>query len=333
MPKVVTWDPPDKPFVLANVDPLGVTRQVLRTALAEGLVVRIVPGVYIAAAAWTDDPVQRHLHRAAARQLRQPKAIASHNTAALAWGLSLADQTAAAEGPVQFIEPKGKRSRALARPGVSVAVRDLPPAHRVAHPSGLNVTTVARTAVDVAAGLDLPEALITLDSAARLELIERVGESGLRRASQSQRQREALGRALQAAAAIAATQFSRKRLAQYVPLADPRRESALESVSFGRFMLAGIPLPELQVPIDIPGGVAYPDFLWRSAMVIGEADGLGKYDRPGALQAEKLRQEALEHLGFRVVRWTHEEIWERPMVVVARICLALDARAGLGGSF
>ena len=332
MPKVVAWDPPEKPFVLANVAPLGVTRQILRTAVAAGRVVRIVPGVYIASAAWTEDPVERHLHRAAARQLLQPKAIASHHTAALAWGLSLADTTTAAEGPVQFIEPKGNRSRALTRPGVSVAVRDLPPAHRAAHPSGLNVTTVVRTAVDVAAELDLPEALITLDSAARLELIEQVGESGLRRSYQSQRQREAPGRGLVAAAAIAATQFNRRRLAQYVPLADPRRESALESVSFGRFILAGLPVPELQVPIDVPGGVAYPDFLWRSAMVIGEADGLGKYDRPGALQAEKLRQEALEQLGFRVVRWTHEEIWERPMIVVGRIRLALDARARLGGS-
>jgi very-short-patch-repair endonuclease len=65
-------------------------------------------------------------------------------------------------------------------------------------------------------------------------------------------------------------------------------------------------------------------------MVIGEADGLGKYDRPGALHEEKLRQEALEQLGLRVVRWTHEEMWLRPAVVLERIRRALDARAGLG---
>lgn len=330
MPKVIAWDPPQTPFVLANVAALGVTPQVLRTAIATGRVIRVVPGVYIAAAAWTDDAVQQHLHRAAARQLQRPRAIASHHTAALAWGLSLADTTAAAEGPVQFIEPKGKRRRSIARPGVSVAVRNLPPEHRAAHPCGLNVTTVVRTAVDVAAELALPEALVTLDAAARMGLAAEVGQSQLRRACASQRRRNAAVHALRAAAAVAATQFTRQGLARSVPLADPRRESALESCSYGHFVLAGLPLPDLQVPVELPDGTAYPDFLWRSAMVIGEADGLEKYDRSGALHEEKLRQEALEQLGFRVVRWTHEEMCQRPTVVLERIRLALDARAGLG---
>jgi very-short-patch-repair endonuclease len=59
--------------------------------------------------------------------------------------------------------------------------------------------------------------------------------------------------------------------------------------------------------------------------VIGEADGLLKYDdaRPLSLRAEKLRQEALEARGYIVVRWTWDDIWRRPDWVVSRLRRAM----------
>jgi very-short-patch-repair endonuclease len=62
-------------------------------------------------------------------------------------------------------------------------------------------------------------------------------------------------------------------------------------------------------------------------MLVGEADGLGKYDTPGSLAAEKIRQQAMEELGYGFVRWTAEQMRFRPSSVLARIASALEARA------
>jgi very-short-patch-repair endonuclease len=63
--------------------------------------------------------------------------------------------------------------------------------------------------------------------------------------------------------------------------------------------------------------------MWGAQRVIGEADGLAKYDVVGALRAEKLRQERLERLGFTVVRWTWREMLVDTEETVARLRRAL----------
>jgi very-short-patch-repair endonuclease len=82
----------------------------------------------------------------------------------------------------------------------------------------------------------------------------------------------------------------------------------------------GLPAPQLQVSLGDASRVGIVDFYWEEFGVVGEADGLMKYDeQPEALRAEKLRQEALESLGFIVVRWTWDDIWRRPDWVEARL--------------
>jgi hypothetical protein len=296
----------------------------IRWAIDSGRVVRLARGVYIAAHAVPSDPVGRHLLLALALQVRSPGAIASHHTAALAWGLSLPDEAAAAASPASFIVPADPQRRARTIPGLHIALREIPAAHRTTHPSGLVTTTAVRTAVDVAAGCTPPEALITLDSYLHAELLGQVGERGLRRAYREERHLARLREPLVAAAGIAATQYTRGHLLEVVPLADPRRESPLESLSFGRFREAGLPLPRMQVPIETSEGIFHVDFLWEEARLIGEADGLGKYSSPDALVREKVRQHALELLGYRVVRWLTEEMTTRPGRVIARLAAHLD---------
>lgn len=329
MPKKIRWEPPVDLFTLANVAPLGVTRSALRVAEESGHVVRVAHGVYIAASAVPDDAVLAHVQRAMAHQMLRPNAIASHNTAALAWGLDLPDPRAAAAGPVEFTVPHDAQARSLARPGLAVAVRRLPPQHRTSHPSGLLVTTHARTAVDVAARLPLPEALIVLDCAAREILTRQVGDSR-RRASYTRPAvlADAL-EPLREAAQDAATPQTRRRLAAGLELVDPRRESALESYSFGKIAEAGLPLPQLQVCIPTPEGNVYPDFLWPTGMVIGEADGREKYKTEKDTYAEKCRQELLESIGYRFVRWGYGQMWGRPAEVLGRMTRVLIARGVL----
>jgi len=93
--------------------------------------------------------------------------------------------------------------------------------------------------------------------------------------------------------------------------ADAASESAGESESRALLALAGIPVPELQVPLyDATGSfIGRPDFLWRAKKVVGEYDGEGKYEgqfgvSPAeAFRREKDREAALEREDYLVVRW------------------------------
>lgn len=323
MPRTLRWDPPTTPFMLAHVAKLGVTPRVLATAQRSGQVVRLARGVYVAADALAADPIDAHLQRAGAHQLLLPRGIASHTTAALAWGLELDDAQSAAEGPLRFTEPIGSGTRARRSPELLIAVRELPPQDRAAHPSGLIVTTRDRTAVDVAAECDLPEALITLDSAARLNLREAAGRDWIRDTARRHGARAASVRPLADAAKRAATLLSRRHLDGVLPLVDGRRESPAESLSFGHMVLAGLPLPEVQVLIADEEGEMYVDFLWRAAGLVGEVDGNLKYTTPEALVAERRRQRRLEARGWRVVRWEAGAIRRRPLVVMESLARQL----------
>lgn len=93
--------------------------------------------------------------------------------------------------------------------------------------------------------------------------------------------------------------------------ADARSESALESWSRAVIHQLGFAAPSLQREIVLPDGVvARVDFLWEDEGIIGEADGLAKYRTGGYTEdpdaeriREKRRQNALEHLGYKVRRW------------------------------
>ena len=73
------------------------------------------------------------------------------------------------------------------------------------------------------------------------------------------------------------------------------------------------------------GIVYFADMVWEDQKVIGEADGLAKYDTREALLKEKHRQEALEAMGWRFVRWGWREGVTDPSIMVARISRSLAA--------
>ena len=151
-------------------------------------------------------------------------------------------------------------------------------------------------------GRPLPESLVVLDAAAA-----RVGT-------------EALGAAF--------GRLDRVRdmddLGKAIRLADGRAESPLESASRGVILSARLPRPARQqwVPDD-EGRLWRVAFLWRDPRVIGEADGWIKYQTFEDLRAEKRREDALRRAGWTIVRWTSDELWQSPQLVVARIARAL----------
>lgn len=93
----------------------------------------------------------------------------------------------------------------------------------------------------------------------------------------------------------------------------------------------GIPAPRTQVVIrDANGAFARVDFLWDDLRVIGEADGLTKYEPDerravrDIVRTEKRREERLADAGYEVVRWGWQDA--RTPKRLARRLLAAFAR-------
>lgn len=169
---------------------------------------------------------------------------------------------------------------------------------------GVRCTSVARTALDVGRRRPLPESLVVLDAAARTAGTE----------------------ALAAAYARLGGHKDLRSLAWAASLADPRSESPLESASRGVMISANLPVPDLQVWVrDRSDRDHRVDFLWPERGVVGEADGWGKYAAMEDVRAEKRREDALRDAGFVVVRWTSDELWRTPRLVVERLRRALGA--------
>ena len=318
------WTPPTTPFARANVASQGVTKRRIESAVRSGRITRLRRGVYIASDALPDDPVALHVLRAQAEQVTAPAQVASHATAALALDLPLLASHRVADGPVHATRPAARNERTRRGRHLQIHLGPLPSHHTMTTPAGLVVTTPARTALDLAATVDLPEALMVLDAVLRHELAALAGSAD-RRHYRNARLCRAAERPLHEALDHLAARRAWRRLRDAVGMADVRRESPLESFSAGHMHLVGLPTPRLQARIQIPGGAAYPDFLWPDHHVIGEADGEGKYRDESAFTREKIREGHLRDLGFEVVRWTGREGFRSPALVVGRITRALLA--------
>lgn len=105
-----------------------------------------------------------------------------------------------------------------------------------------------------------------------------------------------------------------------LPLARTGSQTPLESISRYRLVRHGIDEPELQVPLhDHDGLIGFADMAWLKLGVIGEADGLAKYESRDDYSREKVREDRIRALGFIVVRWTWDQIIRDTPSVVARI--------------
>ena len=305
--------------------PLGITEKRLKSALASGQITRLRHGVYVAAHAVPEDPVQLHLLRALAEQVAAPGRVASHETAALALGLPLLDTDCAASGPVHVTRPVSASDRSRRSSDRRIHLGSLPVHHVVTLPSGLVVTTPARTALDVAAGVPLPIGLMVADAAARFAFADLAGSLD-RRHHDNMRLRTAALVPLTEAVAHVRVPGAASRLMDLLSLVDVRRESPLESFSGGHVHLACLPVPQLQARVRTAAGSYHVDFRWEKYRVIGEADGEGKYRDAGEFVREKEREGHLRDAGNDVVRWTGREMFRTPHVVMERISRALVAR-------
>jgi very-short-patch-repair endonuclease len=169
----------------------------------------------------------------------------------------------------------------------------------------LRVTSLERTVVDCAMVLTYQQALVLMDHALRLG-----ADLALM---------DAMAKALPGRRGI-------RNLRQALINADPRSESAGETLTRELLARLNLPMPEPQVEVNSRAGRYRLDFAWKDQKVALEFDGKVKYFeyKPTAevLYQERQRENALTEDGWKFVRVKWQDLF-REQEFKARILTAL----------
>lgn len=279
----------------ADVREAGLSLLPLQRATRRGEFVRVRRGVYIPSETWdAADDRERHLlrMRAVAHDATGDVVFAGVSAAA-AWGMPIEGRF-----PDEVVVIEAPRSGGKSEPGVRRTVvggRDVEAVER----RGLRVTTLERTAIDVARASTFPAAVAVLDWARWVGNPDRVALSALW--DEVERARWRTGRAHVARAVEWSVELS---------------GSFGESIARVTIVLLGFEAPELQVEFRDEEGLIVTDFLWRRAGVAGEFDGKVKFTRQeytdgdpvAVLWREKRREDRLRRRVSRVLRVTWDDV-------------------------
>lgn len=271
----------------------------------DGTVRRVRRGAYEAVLPGELDPVREHrvLIEATVRQT-PTRAVLSHASAAVMHDLPTWNDELRR---VHFTRDQGGRGKI--RRYVHLHTSPLP-REDVCMIDGLEVTSLARTVMDLARTWSMQRAVA-------------VGDVALARGDLD-------------LPSVAARCYGWPGMAEarrVMDFVDPRSESPGESVSRVVLHEAGVAPPEPQFVVLDPAGqfVARSDFGWEAMRTLGEYDGLVKYGRllkPGQSAAdviveEKRREDALRELGWQIVRWMWEDL-QHPMKLRERLERAFE---------
>ncbi|WP_310961544.1 type IV toxin-antitoxin system AbiEi family antitoxin domain-containing protein [Nocardioides terrisoli] len=270
-------DVPYTPFTLAEARRLGITDRRLRDAVRNGLVRRVLRGVYVAADA--TDTVELRVRAAAL--VVSPQSVVCDRTAAWLHDVNVFGYAdTAVLPPVETCVLRGHAPSN--RSGVDGRTRDLR-SEDLAQILGVWVTTPLRTALDLGCALGRHRALGALDGFVRVHGITR---------EQMERQLPRY--------------FRRRGVVQLrglVALADGRSESMRESWIRLDIHDAGLPVPELQYWIEIDGVPTYRlDLAYPKHRVAVEYDGEEFHRRTEEQKArDRTRRKWLREHGWTVI--------------------------------
>lgn len=296
-----------RPFTNAQAHSIGLTNAQLLQAVIAGTIHRLARGTYV-----IDPPAQRtlmlHLQDDLAR--RGSRSVVGGCSAAHIWDIPIVGAHGPRSDctPMMWVPPGLLRQGT--RDGIHFITGDVPPEHTITAADGLILTSALRTAIDVVRLARLPraQALATLNGGVRAHLAASsrlpLAHAGvITRLAQDRNTQERLADEL--TTLVAATPgWGIRSVRDCLPFVDARLENALESLSWGRFIDAGITLPEPQAWLQGASGRWWRvDFWWPELGLIGEADGMVKYTDAQALADEKARQLDLEGTGRSMFRW------------------------------
>jgi len=268
---------PDRPFTLADLADLGLTRKRLRTRIEHGHVRRVLRGVFVSAS--VEDDIE--LRAAALALAVAPGHVIVDRAAAWLHGVDTYSRTETELGaPIETCALRGRHPSH--RPGADGRTRDLSAAD-IMTIAGLRVTTPERTALDLACHLRRREAYAAVCMLARVHGLS----PGL-------------------LAAMLPRYAGRRGVVQareLVGLMDPRFESEREAWVFLAIHDAGLPHPEPQVWVDRDGVPTYRlDLAYPAHHVYVEYDGADAHDRkPGQRERDERRRAWLRAQGWTVI--------------------------------
>jgi hypothetical protein len=289
-------------FTRAEAVAAGCTDEAIRHALKSRRWVKLLGGLYVPSEVFdAADDARRHTLTVAAWQLRVHRTcVASHESTLRMRKVHLLDVNLLGDDGMAMLTTEHGRNKTY--DGARINVARLPADHlRIKPLHGVMSTTEARAVVDIARLRSFRAAVVAADSALHRGLVSR---SSLRRV-----------------VADCARWPGNSRACDVVEFAEKKTESPAESLSRVMFREQGIEMPEPQEWIAVNGPFAdhRVDFLWRQRRVIGEVDGKVKYADRDERWREKRREEALQDLGYEVVRWSYGDALSCGAATAARI--------------
>jgi hypothetical protein len=248
-------------------------------------------------------------------------------TAALLWGIPVIDPPGRRHSDTcEIVVPEDHPVKYGQRDGLFIHHFILPDTHCDQTEDGIPVTTPIRTAIDVARAMPAAFAVVPLSAALRLELAREYFPDQVATSHQvtevagDEKIRGLLRRRLTMALAEMGPSRGLRGVRLAATWADPRLESGLESLSWGRMWEVGMALPVPQAWIQGSSGRWYRgDFEWPDHRLVGEADGAVKYHEASTLWEEKERHLDIERTGRRIIRWTFAEMTAADVPAIAHI--------------
>jgi putative AbiEi antitoxin of type IV toxin-antitoxin system/uncharacterized protein DUF559/transcriptional regulator with AbiEi antitoxin domain of type IV toxin-antitoxin system len=265
----------------------GVGRGAVEKAVRSGRLHRLYRGVY----AVGHSHIGREGRRLAAVLACGDEAVLSHRSAASHWGL-LDTHT----GRIDVTAP---RSRAGV-PGIRLhTARSLTAQDTTTH-EGIPITSVARTLLDLAATTRPDRLERALAQAERLQLYD------------GNAIRDVIGRSNGHRGKAALTQATAQ---------EPKlTRSELEAIFLSLVREAGLPEPEANLPLaahDHPR--LEPDFYWPTYRLVVETDGWETHRTRSAFTRDRRRDAALVAAGWRVMRFTYDDVEYNGATVIDRL--------------
>jgi very-short-patch-repair endonuclease len=223
-----------------------------------------------------------------------PGSLVSHRSAAALWELL-------PKNPGRPVDVLVRDRRPARIPGIRSRMTDGLQADEMTTEHGIRLTTPLRTIVDLAGVTTLR----TLE-----QTIARADRAGLLNCNDllsfmGQRRRRPGAPALRALLDPAAKPSMTRSEAEHKLLTLVRH--------------ASLPLPEANASVQ---GFEV-DFLWRGRGLIAEVDGFHFHSSRAAFERDRRRDAILTAAGFRVVRFTWQQIEQKPMATVAMLAQAL----------
>ena len=275
------------------------TRRQLNRLVADGFIRRAGRGVFVSSFGSQNDTWEQELW---VRLLAAgPDSVVFRSSAALLWRFD------GFKEPVTEVGlPGGRQSRI---PGVHRS--SMRPGEVTTH-LGFRVTTPGRTLADI--GAVVPDTVVerALESALRLKLL-------------ALRDLEASVVESQAKGASALRRVLSRRPAQAAPT-----ESDAETIFAQIARECGLPDPRRQYTIILAGKRFRIDFAWPEFRIAVEIDGASTHSLPGALRADLHRQNSIILDGWLVLRYTWDDLVQRPSgAVIPALISAWTQRGGV----